>query len=117
LKRASSTVTFEQNSVEEKSMNIFRKNRSARSLMKAAGLGLALAVLLSLIVIFTGAISDVPAARQAGDSIGTSAIVPTATAAVPATDMLAATPPLVAGADSGLDEFRLDRDSCCINHY
>jgi len=97
-------------------MNIFRKNRSARSLMKAAGLGLALSVLLSLIVMFAGTLSEMPGAGQAGDSIGTSAIVSAATAAVPATDMLAATPPFVVG-DSGLDEFRLDRDSCCINHY
>lgn len=94
-------------------MNIFRKNRSARSLMRATGLGLALSVLLSLIVILADAISERPGAGQAGDS----AIVSTATAAVPATDMLAAGTPVAAGADSGLDEFRLDRDSCCINQY
>ena len=35
-------------------MNIFRKNRSARSLMNAAGLGVALSVLLSLILISQG---------------------------------------------------------------
>ena len=94
-------------------MNIFRKNRSVRFVMNAAGLGVALTVLLSLIL-FAGAMVELWAPRQAGD---TSAIVSTATAAVPSNEMFAAAPPPVVGADSGLDEFRLDRDSCCINHY
>ena len=98
-------------------MKILRKHRSPRSLMHAAGLGLALSVLLSLILILAGAISEMPAAREVGDSTGTSAIVSAATAAVPATEMLATPAPLVIGADSRLDEFRLDPDSCCISHY
>jgi hypothetical protein len=85
--------------------------------MNAAGLGLALSVLLSLILMFAGAISEMPDAIQAGDSSGTSTIVSAATAAVASTEMLAVAAPLVVGADSRLDEFRLHPDSCCISHY
>ena len=98
-------------------MKILRKNRSARSLMNAVGLGLALSVLLSLILMFAGAISEMPAAREVGDSTSMSGIVSAATAAVPATEMFAAPAPLVIGADIRLDEFRLDPASCCISHY
>ena len=98
-------------------MKISRTNRNARSLMQAVGLGLALSVLLSLILMFAGAISEIPATREAGDSTGTSAIISAATAAVPATEMLGAPAPLGIGAYSRLDEFRLDPASCCISHY
>jgi hypothetical protein len=98
-------------------MTILRKNRSARSLINAVALGLALSVVLSLMLMFAGAISDMPAAGQAADSTGTSAIVSVATAAVPATEMPGSAAPVVIGADSHLDEFRLHPDSCCINHY
>ncbi len=98
-------------------MKILRKNRNARSLMNTAELGLALSVLLSLVLMLAGALSEMPAPRDAGDSTGLSAIVSAATAAVPATEMLAPAAPPVIAADSRLDEFRLDRDSCCISHY
>lgn len=94
-------------------MKILRKNLNTHYLMNATGL--ALSVLLSLV--FAGAISEMPAAKSSGDSAGTSALVSSASAAVPATQMRAAVPPAVTGADPRLDEFRLDADSCCISHY
>jgi hypothetical protein len=105
----------EQIRVEEKQMKNSRKNLSF--LMNASGPGLALSILFLVILMFAAAITEMPAARHAGDSTSMSAIVSTATAAVPATEMLAATAPVVVGADSGLDEFRLAPDSCCISHY
>jgi hypothetical protein len=103
--------------VEENLMKILRKNRNARSLMNAVTLGLGLSVLLSMVLIGAGAISEMQAARDGVDSTGLSAIVSAATAAMPVTETLPAAAPLVIGGDSRLDEFRLDPDSCCIGHY
>jgi hypothetical protein len=95
-------------------MKTLRKNAAVRSLKNAAALGLAVAVLLSLVLMFAGAIGEMPRGTQAEDA---TAIVSAATAAVPAAEMRAANTPLDVGADSRLDEFRLDPDSCCISYY
>jgi hypothetical protein len=86
-------------------------------LKKAVIVGLTLSFLVSLILMFADALIKIRNAGYPRDLAGTSVIVSTATAAVPATEMFASAAPVVIGAGSSLDEFRLNPDSCCINHY
>jgi hypothetical protein len=104
----------EHHRVEEKPMKILANSRIARSLVNASALGLALAFVLSLVLVFAATISDMYAA---GGGTATSAIVPSAMAAVPASQMIAATALPASDADSRPDEFRLDPAHCCIGQY
>jgi hypothetical protein len=98
-------------------MTILRKNLNTRSLINAVVLGLTVSFVLSLVLMFVGALTKIRDASKTWESADTSVIVSTAMAAEPIMEMPAPAAPIVIGADSGLDEFRLEPDRCCINHY
>ena len=103
-------------------MKITWKNRKVALITVTACVGLAAAGFVSTALTFSPSLwpsSDAQSAKSTEHATAgefPSNLFPAATAAVPIKSMHESLAPYIEGGDSRLDDYRLERDSCCIGN-